>query len=58
MVFKQQGGMMARPIQIREFPDELRRDLKMIAAQTDKPLRIVIIEALTDYVERTNKGKK
>jgi predicted transcriptional regulator len=49
---------MARPIQIRDFPDELRRELKMIAAQTDKPLRTVIIEALTDYVEKIKKRKK
>ena len=49
---------MARAIQIRDFPDELRRDLKMIAVKTDKSLRKAIIEVLTDLVKLTKKGKR
>ena len=50
--------MSSRPIQIRDFPDDLKRDLKLIAVETDRPLKDVIITALTDYVMRVRKEKK
>ena len=51
---------MSRVLQIRDFPDDLRRKLKIIAAQTDKPLRSVIIEILEDYIKskESKKGKQ
>ena len=45
-------------LQVRNFPDDLRRHLKMIALETDRPLKDVIVEALWDYVIKTKKGRK
>jgi hypothetical protein len=49
--------MATSVLQVRDFPDDLKRDLKMIGLLTDRPLKDVIIDALTEYVKVEKKKR-
>ena len=43
--------MTQKVLAVRYFPEDLKRELKVIAAKTGVPLRAVIIKALRAYVK-------
>jgi len=49
---------MSGPIRSRDFPNDLRRELKRFAAQTKRAPRAIIIEILEDSVKRKAKKRK